>query len=106
VSYTAALIGGPRAGEVVMVRDRGPLRTMLPPEDLGYVREIDLWRSEPVVPRELTYEPRTLSFFGAPLYVWCAPEFMGDENRIEFASQVGAHILSPLGKSLLMEGLQ
>jgi hypothetical protein len=105
VSYTAALIGGPKAGEVVMVRDHRPLRIMLPPEDL-HVREVDFWRTEPIVPRELVYEPRTLSFFGSPLHVWCAPEFMGDDNRAEFVTQLGGHILSPLGKSLLMEGLQ
>lgn len=100
-TYTAALIGGPKAGEVMQVRDRGPIRVMVAPDNW---RWDDTRWDEPVVPKEVLYEPRTLTFFGLPMHFWCASEFMGDSHRTEFTTQVGAHILSPLGRTLLEEG--
>lgn len=96
-TYTAALIGGPNAGEVWTVLDRRPLRVMIPPADTFSAS----W-DEVIEPEEVIYELRTLSFFGSPMHMWCAPEFMGDPTK-EAVAQVAAHILNPLGLTLLRE---
>lgn len=98
--YTAALIGGPSAGEVWTVLDRRPLRAMIPPADTFSTS----W-GEVVEPEEVIYELRTLSFFGKPMHFWCAPEFMSDPTN-EAIAQVAAHILNPLGLTLLKEGVR
>lgn len=104
-SYTAALIGGPEAGKVYGVRNREPIRMMLPRTGL-HLWPYDEDLVKPIETEEMVYEPRAMEFFGAPFFVWCAPEFMGDSNRNMFAAQLGAHILSPLGLALLREGQQ
>lgn len=98
--HTAALIGGPKAGEVWHVQDGRTLRVLLPPADM-FSADWD----KVIEPEEVIYERRTLSFFGAPMHVWCAPEFMGDPTN-EAVAQVAAHILNPLGLTLLREAAQ
>lgn len=101
-TYTAALIGGPEAGKVYAVQDARPIHVMEPVEPWYENPLVD--PSLPIETRTVFYERRTLGFFGKPMYVWCAPEFMGDTNRNEFVAQLAAHILSPLGITLLKEG--
>ena len=99
-TYTAALIGGPKAGEVLAVADTGPVSVMVLPDDLY---SVNFEPHKPLIPEQVLYERRTLSFFGKPMHFWCAPEFMGDPTN-EAIARVAAHILSPLGMTLLKEG--
>lgn len=105
MSKTALLIGGPRDGEVLAIRDdRTEIAVVLFADPvrwdaMGPFVETDD-PTEPVAFRTTSYWRRTLVLFGQRMAVWVNEGFT--DSGLDMA--VSRHLLSPLAHKLIEEG--